>query len=125
MNDLSIRTVLVIDDSRVSRMFSRQYILALRPNWVVAEADTGEQALDLLDSIKADLVLLDVNMPGMGGLAAAAILRQRHPAIRVCVISANVQGATRAKAEALGVEYYEKPITQQRIADILAGVVMA
>lgn len=125
MTDTTIRTVLVIDDSRVSRMFSRQYILALHPNWIVAEADTGEQALALLDNIRADLALLDVNMPGTGGLAAAAIMRERHPAMRVCAVTANVQGAMRSKTEALGIEYFEKPITQQLIAGILAGAITA
>ncbi len=125
MTNASIRTVLVIDDSRVSRMFSRQYILALHPNWIVAEADTGEQALAVLDNIRADLALLDVNMPGMGGLATAELLRERHPQMRVCVVTANVQASMRERTEALGVEYFAKPITQQRIADILAGSIAA
>jgi CheY-like chemotaxis protein len=125
MSEPSIQTIVVIDDSRVSRMFSRQYILALHPNWIVAEADTGEQALSLLDHIQADLALIDVNMPGMGGLAAAAILRERHPAMRVCVVTANVQSSMRERTEALGIEYFEKPITQSLIADILAGTIAA
>jgi CheY-like chemotaxis protein len=125
LTDIPIRTVLVIDDCRISRIFSRQTILAIHPHWIVTDAGTGEQALALLEDIRADLVLLDLNMPGMGGLATAAILRERYPAMRVCVVTANVQVAMRDKAEALGVAYVEKPITQQRIAQILAGPVTA
>jgi CheY-like chemotaxis protein len=122
MRASTIKTILIIDDSRVSRMFARQYILALHPDWLIEEADSGEQALARLAVTPIHLILLDVNMPGIGGLATAVQLRELHAHIPVCIISANIQNATRDKALALGAQFIEKPITQLRIAQALALV---
>ncbi|WGG51726.1 response regulator [Rugamonas sp. DEMB1] len=114
------KTVLIVDDSRVSRMMARQYILILRADWRVEEAATGEQALEQAEAVAPDLVLMDVNMPGMGGIAAAELLRRRYPALPISLLTANVQSATRERASALGIGFMEKPITEARIAQLLA-----
>ena len=113
------KTVLVVDDSRVSRMLSRQFILHSHPGYVVCEAATGEEAIDKLASITPDMILLDVNMPGMGGLAAVGKLREILPGVPICLMTANVQEATREKAHSLQVHFAEKPITQARIDSVL------
>ncbi|PHV08657.1 response regulator [Janthinobacterium sp. BJB412] len=114
------RTVLIVDDSRVSRMMARQYILILHSDWRVEEAATGEEALDKAAALAPDLVLMDVNMPGMGGVAAAELLHRRYPALPISLLTANVQSATRERAQALGIGFMEKPITEARIAQLLA-----
>jgi len=120
MSDAKMITILVVDDSRVSRMLSRQYILGIHPEWTVEEATTGEEAIQKLDTITPDLILLDVNMPGMGGFAAVAKLREKCPGIPISLLTANVQDATRNKANELGVDFAEKPITEARIQQIIA-----
>ena len=45
------KTVLVVDDSRVSRLMARQFILTRQPGWLVEEAATGEEALAKVQSI--------------------------------------------------------------------------
>lgn len=114
------KTVLIVDDSRVSRMMARQYILHLQPGWNVVEAGTGEESLDKARAALPDLVLMDVNMPGMGGIAAAEQLRRLAPSLPISLLTANVQSATRERAEALGLGFMEKPITEARIAQLLA-----
>lgn len=118
----NIKTVLVVDDSRVSRMMSRQFILSLHPDWLVEEAVNGEDAIERIQTLTPHLILLDVNMPGMGGLAAAEKLRQLCPNTRINLLTANVQDATRNRATALGVGFVEKPITEVRIRQMLAGL---
>lgn len=113
-------TILVVDDSRVSRLLSRQFILQKHPDWTVAEAASGEEALDKLQSITPDLIMLDLNMPGMGGFAAVEKIRQQYPATRITLLTANVQDATRDRATALGISFAEKPITEARIDQIVA-----
>lgn len=115
-------TILIIDDSRVSRLFARNYILERHPDWPVLEAGSGEEGLALLESNVVDQVILDVNMPGMGGIAAAAQLRARYPALPICVLTANVQHTTRERVLALGVDFAEKPVTREGITRILAGL---
>ena len=114
------KTVLIVDDSRVSRMMARQYIAGLHADWVVTEAATGEESLLKAREVAPDLVLMDVNMPGMGGIAAAEQLRQEFPAIPISLLTANVQTATRERAAAMGIGFVEKPITEARIAQLLA-----
>ena len=116
----STKTVLIVDDSRVSRMMARQYLNGLRADWVVEEAATGEESLVKARHTTPDLILLDVNMPGMGGIAAAEQLRQEFPAVPISLLTANVQTATRERATAMGIGFVEKPITEARIAQLVA-----
>ncbi|MBI1892362.1 MAG: response regulator [Burkholderiales bacterium] len=116
----SDKTVLVVDDSRVSRMLSRQFILAKHPTWKVEEAATGEEAVEKLDSLAPDLIILDVNMPGMGGFAAVDKLREKRPNVRISLLTANVQDAVRNRAGTLNVDFAEKPITEARIGQIIS-----
>lgn len=113
-------TVLVVDDSRVSRLLSRQIILSKHPDWIIEEAASGEEAVARVQTVTPDLVLLDLNMPGMGGLAAVDRIRETCPSTHITLLTANVQDAMREKARALGVDFAEKPITEARIDQILA-----
>jgi CheY-like chemotaxis protein len=115
-----IPVVLIVDDSRVSRLMAKQYILALHADWTIEEAATGEEALEKAAQLQPQLVVLDVNMPGMGGVAAAEQLRKLLPQAHISLLTANVQDATRARAEDLGVGFMEKPITAERIARLVA-----
>jgi DNA-binding NarL/FixJ family response regulator len=54
---------------------------------VVAEAENGEQAVELAQRLQPDLVLLDVSMPGMGGIAAAARIAESLPAARIVMLT--------------------------------------
>lgn len=114
------KTVLIVDDSRVSRMLSRQFILSMHADWIIEEAASGEDALIKLDSVSPDLILLDVNMPGMGGFAAVEKLREKLPGVNITMLTANVQDAVRNKASALGVSFSEKPITEASIHQAIA-----
>lgn len=116
------KTILIVDDSRVSRMMARQYIAVLHPHWVVEEAASGEEALARAPTLAPDLILMDVNMPGMGGVAAAEQLRQQFPDTAISLLTANVQSATRERAAQIGVGFMEKPITEARIAQLLAAL---
>jgi CheY-like chemotaxis protein len=115
-----VKQILIVDDSRVSRLMARQYILSLHADWVVEEAASGEEALEKIASFTPALVLIDVNMPGMGGLAAAEQLRQRLPQAHISLLTANVQTATRSRAAEIGVGFMEKPVTEARIAQLIA-----
>ncbi len=114
------KTVLIVDDSRVSRLMARQYITSLHADWIVEEAGTGEESLLKARATPPDLILMDVNMPGMGGVAAAELLRQEFPAVPISLLTANVQTSTRERATQLGIGFMEKPITEARIAQLLS-----
>lgn len=116
------KQVLVVDDSRVSRLMSHQFILSKHADWQVIEAATGEEALEKVKTVTPVLILLDVNMPGMGGIAAAEQLRVLCPQTHIILVTANVQNATRHRASELGVGFMEKPITETRIHQLIESL---
>lgn len=118
----NVKTVLIVDDSRISRMMSRQYILSKHPDWIVEEADSGEQALEKVQTITPYLILMDVNMPGMGGMLAAEKIHLACPAAHISLLTANVQDATRNRANTMGIGFMEKPITEARIHRMIAAL---
>ena len=116
----NIKTVLIVDDSRVSRMMIRSMILAKHPDWVMEEAASGEEALEKIHTIVPYLITMDINMPGMGGVAAAEILVKECPGVKIVLLTGNIQDSLRRKAEQLGVGFVEKPITESCVANVLA-----
>jgi DNA-binding NarL/FixJ family response regulator len=79
--------VLTVDDQPVFRDLAR-LVLQTSPGFrSVGQAASGEEALALVDQLEPDLVLVDVRMPGMGGIEAARQISARHPEIVVVLIS--------------------------------------
>jgi two-component system, NarL family, invasion response regulator UvrY len=79
--------VLIVDDQAVFRDLARLVLRTTRGFTSVGEADSGEKALELIDELKPELVLVDVRMPGMGGIEAARQIRANHPEAIVVLIS--------------------------------------
>lgn len=80
-----------VDDHRLIHRAIAQMVHATPDMQIVGEASTGEEALEFMDALQPHVVLMDLDMPGMGGLAATEIVRQKFPHIRVIVVSGNVQ----------------------------------
>jgi DNA-binding NarL/FixJ family response regulator len=79
--------VLVADDHAIVRTGIR-HVLESEPGYeVVAEASTGAEALELASSLRPDVVVLDISMPGESGLRVAAELRRRLPETQVLILS--------------------------------------
>lgn len=114
---MSGKTVLLVDDSRVARMMTRKVIEVNRPGWTVVEAATGEEALDQIAQARPDFVVLDVNMPGIGGLETARRIRALRPYLPITLLTANIQDPVRAQAVDLQVGFLTKPL---RDAELLA-----
>lgn len=82
--------VLVVDDHPLVRDALREHLRRLEDGAEVFEACTGAEALVLAGRHPdADLVLLDLNLPDAHGFSTLTMLRERHPAIPVVVLSAN------------------------------------
>jgi DNA-binding NarL/FixJ family response regulator len=79
--------VLLADDHALVRAGMRSLLNAMAEVEVVGEAASGEEALDLAGRERPDIVLMDIAMKGMSGLDAAARLRERHPEVRVVILS--------------------------------------
>jgi two-component system LytT family response regulator len=111
--------VLIADDEAPARERLRQLMAAYPEFEVVAEAENGAQTLQLAASTCADLLLLDIQMPGGSGLDVAACLPQPRPAIIFC--TAHDQHAVDA-FELNAVDYLLKPVSRVRLLQALNRV---
>jgi CheY-like chemotaxis protein len=112
--------LLIVDDSRMSRMLLRAIVADSRPDWRLSEAVSGDEALRMIAEECPDFVCMDVNMPGISGIEAAGRIRLRHPEVRIVLCTANIQESTREAAARGGVHFVAKPITVHSVADIIA-----
>ena len=121
---MDTRTILVIDDSRLVR---KMYYHRLAGEFYhVLTAASGEDGLDLLQSERVDLVLLDLGLPGIGGIEVLARIT-RDPALRripVIVFSAKEQETLMEQALELGAaEFISKATTPvDKVLDRIAAV---
>jgi two-component system, NarL family, invasion response regulator UvrY len=81
--------VLLVDDHAVVRTGFRLLLQAHPQTQVVGEADSGETACQRYLELTPDVVVMDLAMPGMGGLEALRRIRARHPQARVLALSAH------------------------------------
>lgn len=103
MNDAPVR-VMLVDDHTLVREGIRHVLAGTPGVEVVAEAGDGETALRLAAETRPDLVVLDLSLPGAGGLEVTASLRELLPDVKVLILSVHdhpeyVLGAVRAGAQ--------------------------
>ncbi len=88
MGERAIR-VMLVDDHAVVRMGFRLLLQGTPDIEVSAEAESGEEAVRLFPEVRPDVVVMDISMPGIGGLEAIGRILARQPAARVLVLSAH------------------------------------
>ncbi|NIX78400.1 protein-glutamate methylesterase/protein-glutamine glutaminase [Microvirga terricola] len=104
--------VMVVDDSVVIRGLIARWLTEAGQFDVVTTAANGRIAVDALDRFKPDIVLLDLEMPEMDGVAALPLLLKRQPGIKVIVISTLTQRNAEISLKCLSlgaVDYLAKP----------------
>jgi len=81
--------VIIVDDHRLFRMGIKSVFETRHPDiQVTGEADCGKELFAVLDSGPADLVLLDINLPDMGGAEIAGRIHRDYPAVKILAVSA-------------------------------------
>jgi len=116
-----ITTILVVDDSLLSRKMVTAFALEAFPDANVIAAETGEQALEKTAGVSFQLATIDFNMPGMDGLTLVEKLKRDHPDARFALVTANIQDSIAKRAKALGVEFVSKPVTEENITRFMRG----
>ncbi len=108
------RKVLVVDDEEIVRL-SHMRTLAGQSCDVEA-ARGGEEALEKMRNGPADVVLLDLRMPGMDGLAALKAIKEKWPATEVVIITGYPSVVTAREAVRLGAfDYLAKPVDPDKV----------
>jgi two-component system chemotaxis response regulator CheY len=120
-------TLLIVDDSATMRaMVKRAATLSGVALETILEAANGQQALDVLASVKVDAVFTDINMPVMTGvelLRRMAAEKQWSHILRV-IISTDASDVRRQEVSDLNVRHYvQKPVRPEAVCDVLSQLV--
>lgn len=112
--------VLTVDDHEILRGGIRFLLLAFDDIEVVGEAHSGEEALRLCQSVRPDVVLMDIMMSGMDGVEATEAIRARYPEVQVLALTSFydtelVQRALRAGA----IGYLLKGVSMDELANAI------
>jgi two-component system chemotaxis response regulator CheY len=97
--------VLLADDEPHVRLFVKAVVTSLGGQ-VVGEASNGQQAVELFDQSAPDLVLLDINMPVMDGLAALRALRDKSPTVAIVMLTSLASAEVVEEALDAGATYH-------------------
>ena len=121
-----MRSCLVVDDSKVIRKVARHILETL--NFTVDEAEDGREALTRCEAQMPDVILLDWNMPVMGGMEFLRALRQSdysdQPKVVFCTTENDI-GHIRAAIAAGADEYVMKPFDRETLHSKLQIVGLA
>jgi two-component system KDP operon response regulator KdpE len=110
--------LLIVDDEPAMRRVLQTSLRAI--GFTIQEAASGEAALGVLERSPSDLVLLDINMPGMGGIETCRRVRARMPSVGIVIISARGGEDDQVLAlEAGADDYVMKPF---RFRELLARI---
>lgn len=121
MNGNQLQIVLV-DDHAVVRMGFKMLLESNPRMKVVAELDSGEAVNQYCNSHKPDVIIMDISMPGMGGLEAIRRVKAKNDALKVLVFTMHDSIAFVEKALAAGADGY---VTKNNAANVLLEAVQA
>ncbi|MBI4644469.1 MAG: response regulator transcription factor [Deltaproteobacteria bacterium] len=100
-----VKIILADDHAMVRRGIKK--ILQEKPELIVTdEASDGQELLDKLETVTPDLVIVDISMPRMGGLEAAAQIKCLHPGVKILILTMHRDKEFLEKAMEIGVDGY-------------------
>jgi CheY-like chemotaxis protein len=109
------RRVLVVDDDPTIRLLLSKFLEM--QNCEVETAAGGEEALDLLNAGHFDVIMVDLQMPGMTGIEFAEVVRQQHPDMPIALITGVAHTLGEADLEQAGIsKLFTKPFDLDDIA---------
>lgn len=121
-----MRRVLLVDDHPVIRQGIRRILTHAFSDFTVAEAETGEQAIEFSQASAWDLIILDLSLPGLSGLDVISNVRRVQPQARIIVVSVHPPHHFARRALSVGAAaYLEKSAAPEEmvkaVREVLAG----
>ena len=101
--------VLLVDDESMVRRILKQILTSYRDMELVGEAATGYEAVAAVERLQPDIVVMDIRMPGLDGIAAAREIKVKYPRVKIIGLSEYAYGYnTDAMEKAGAVGVYHK-----------------
>lgn len=122
LNQNPTSNVLIVDDDRSIRAALRTFLAS--NGFAIVETARGEEALEYVQAMEFDAVLLDIEMPAMNGIEALRLMREERPRLPIIVMS--VMDGEESKVEALDAgadDYCTKPLRLRELAARLRSAV--
>lgn len=99
-------TILVVEDHDTVRGLLREWLKVTFSKCQVEEAMSGEEAIDLTLKHDIDVVIMDIGLPGVGGIEATRCIKERDSDIDIVMLTIHEDNAYRAEAEMVGASAY-------------------
>jgi CheY-like chemotaxis protein len=107
--------ILFVDDDPMLLNSTRRRLMSLTQSWELRFAESGQQALSIMDSVEPAVVVSDMRMPGMNGLELLTEVERRYPfAIRI-ILSGQTERDQLAEAQVIAHEILQKPCEAEQI----------
>jgi two-component system cell cycle response regulator DivK len=122
--DSQHKTVLIVEDAEDARYFMRLELEQL--GYRIVEADNGEKAVEVAERERPDIILMDLSLPIMDGIAATAKIRAcGFKTVPVIAVTAHQETDFRADAKAAGFSaYVTKPIDMPWLSELIEGLLV-
>lgn len=113
--------ILIVDDEKIFRKGLRAMITSLDPEWeVVGDASDGYEALDRAEVLHPDVILTDIRMPRMDGIALQRVVKERFPQTECVVVSGYEDFTYALQSMRYGAkDYLMKPVERSELGRIL------
>ncbi|SHH50809.1 two-component system, response regulator YesN [Caloranaerobacter azorensis DSM 13643] len=117
--------LLIADDEPIEREGLKLIINKNLPDIrVIGEAKNGREAIELVDELSPDILLLDIKMPGINGIEAAKEIRRKYKNLKIIILSAYDYFAYAKESFSLGVyDYLLKPVRRAKLIETLEKVI--
>ncbi len=112
------KKIMLVDDSRLVRV-QMEDVLKGTDYEIIAYCRSGEDAIAQYETVRPDLVTMDIIMPGMDGLDAAEIILKKDPNARIVVVSSLAYDDTFDRAKAIGARgFVDKPFHREQLLTV-------
>ena len=98
--------VLLVDDHELVRTGIQHLLDGNESVNVTGVASSGEEAIQMVDALLPDIVLMDIYMPGIGGIEASRKISQRHPSVKIIILTVLADGPLPQQMLSAGVQGY-------------------
>ena len=120
----SPRTILIVDDFDDTRLLLRTWLQ--KKGFRVVEAENGNLAVSAAESVRPDLIIMDVEMPELDGLAATRKIRELEGFEAVPIVAVSAYGADQYRDHALAAgcnEYVSTPFEPDELERLIRGLI--